>query len=176
MSDETEETSGPLPPHRVIGTPPPSPTLLGAGEGRDTEPHGHGTELATEEEYDTVLPSEADDPVHAERAEKVVAALFGLAFLAGCGFIAAYIGLEVDSVDATLRSNLALGTSLSVALLALGLGALIWVRYIMPDVGDGRRAARDALGPGGPRGVRGVLQGRRRRPASSSSARCCGAA
>jgi len=133
MSDETEETSGPLPPHRVIGTPPPSPTLLGAGEGRDTEPHGHGTELATEEEYDTVLPSEADDPVHAERAEKVVAALFGLAFLAGCGFIAAYIGLEVHSVDATLRSNLALGTSLAVALLALGLGALIWVRHIMPD-------------------------------------------
>ena len=57
-----------------------------------------------------------------------------LAFIAGCGFIAAYIGLEVGGLDATLRSNLALGTSLSVALLALGLGALIWVRHLMPDV------------------------------------------
>jgi hypothetical protein len=39
--------------------------------------------------------------------------------LAGIGFIAAYIGLEVHSVDAVLRSNLALGTSLSVAFLGL---------------------------------------------------------
>ena len=33
-----------------------------------------------------------------------------------------------------LRSNLALGTSLSVALLALGFGATIWVRHSTPDV------------------------------------------
>ncbi len=124
MSDETE---GPLPPHRVIGTPPPSPTLL----GREDEPAEHGTEV---EEFATEMPAESDDPVHAARAEKVVASLFTLAFLAGCGFIAAYIGLEVGGVDSTLRSNLALGVSLSVALLALGLGALIWVRHLMPDV------------------------------------------
>jgi len=43
------------------------------------------------------------------------------------------MGLEVHSVDAVFRSNLALGLSLSVALLGLGLGALIWVRHIMPD-------------------------------------------
>jgi ubiquinol-cytochrome c reductase iron-sulfur subunit len=127
MSDETEETSGPLPPHRVIGTPPPSPTLLRAGGDED----GHDGQV---EEFATHLPSESDDPVHASRAEKVVAALFVLAFIAGCGFIAAYIGLEVGGIDSTLRSNLALGTSLSVALLALGFGALFWVRHLMPDV------------------------------------------
>ncbi len=33
-----------------------------------------------------------------------------------------------------MRSNLALGLSLSVTLLALGTGALIWVRHLMPDV------------------------------------------
>ena len=33
-----------------------------------------------------------------------------------------------------LRSNLALGVSMSVAFLALGVGAVIWVRPIMPDV------------------------------------------
>jgi ubiquinol-cytochrome c reductase iron-sulfur subunit len=37
-------------------------------------------------------------------------------------------------VDRTLRSNLALGVSLSVALLGLGFGALIWVRQLMPNV------------------------------------------
>ncbi len=131
MSDETEETSGPLPPHRVIGTPPPSPTMLGLDDGRDGEP-GHGSDVALAGEIH--LPSEADDPVSSARAEKVVAALFTLAFIAGVGFIAAYIGLEVGGLDATLRSNLALGTSLSVALVALGLGALIWVRRLMPDV------------------------------------------
>ena len=160
MSDETEETSGPLPPHRVIGTPPPSPTLLGPDDGRDGEP-GHGSEVAHTEEFAVHLPSESDDPERASRAEKVVAALFTLAFIAGCGFIAAYIGLEVGCLDATLRSNLALGTSLAVALLALGLGALIWVRYIMPDaeVDEERHemrsdpADREAFGE--------VLQGRR---------------
>jgi len=69
--------------------------------------------------------------------------LFILAFLAGCGFIAAYIGLEVGSdrlppgtnvVDAVLRSNLALGISLSVVLLAIGAGSLIWVRHLTPNI------------------------------------------
>jgi ubiquinol-cytochrome c reductase iron-sulfur subunit len=64
----------------------------------------------------------------------VVAACFILAFIAGCGFVAAYVGLGVHTVDKTLRSNLALGTSLSVTLLALGLGTLIWVRHLMPNV------------------------------------------
>ncbi len=139
MSDmeETEGHAGPVAPHRVIGTPPPSPRLLrstavaehgGAGEAgevdeADGEGHIHG------------LPP--DDPrviLHGKRAERVVAACFTLAFISGCGFIAAYVGLGVHTVDKTLRSNLALGTSLSVTLLALGLGALIWVRHLMPDV------------------------------------------
>jgi len=37
-----------------------------------------------------------DDPkviVHGRRAERVVAACFILAFIAGCGFVAAYVGL-----------------------------------------------------------------------------------
>ncbi len=71
---------------------------------------------------------------HGKRVEKIVAACFILAFIAGCGFIAAYVGLEVHTVDATLRSNLALGLSLSVTLAALGLGALLWVRHLMPNV------------------------------------------
>ncbi len=114
------------------------------------------------------------DEVHARRVEKIVAACFILAFIAGCGFIAAYVGLEVHSVDATLRSNLALGTSLSVALAALGLGALLWVRHLMPDVEvveerhELRSEAKDR------RRSRSTSR-RARRTASSSSGRWCGA-
>jgi ubiquinol-cytochrome c reductase iron-sulfur subunit len=115
--------SAPAGPRRVIGTPPPAEarTLLGG-----TEPHA---EVAPRE-----LPADPPDLRKAKLAERAVAALFILAMLAGIGFIAAYIGLEVHSVDAVLRSNLALGTSLSVALLALGFGATIWVRHLMPEV------------------------------------------
>jgi len=133
MSDmeEVEGPQDPVPPHRVIGTPPPTPRLLGSGDGDgDGATDGHGAEVEPAEEK---LPSEPDYPAHAQRAEKIVAFCFLLAFIAGCGFIAAYVGLEVGSVDSVFRSNLALGLSLSVALLGLGFGAIIWVRHIMPD-------------------------------------------
>jgi ubiquinol-cytochrome c reductase iron-sulfur subunit len=81
------------------------------------------------------LPAEPGiDPGQAKRAERVVAALFVLSMLASIGFIAAYVGLEVHSVDGTLRSNLALGLSMSVAFGALAVGAVVWVRYLMPSV------------------------------------------
>jgi ubiquinol-cytochrome c reductase iron-sulfur subunit len=124
MSEMPEE---PLGPRRVIGTPS---TVPGAVDTR-TEP---------EKPEFTAAP---EDPKKAANAEKIVAAFFLLAFLAGCGFIAAYVGLEVGSatlpkganvVVAALRSNLALGSALAVALLALGAGSIIWVRQITPDV------------------------------------------
>jgi len=133
MSDieEVEGPGGPVPPPRVIGTPPPTPRLLGSGDGAEDVAAGHGTEVEPAEER---MPDVSDFPSHANNAEKIVAACFLIAFIAGCGFIAAYIGLEVGSVDAAFRSNLALGLALSVALLGLGFGALIWVRQLMPDV------------------------------------------
>jgi ubiquinol-cytochrome c reductase iron-sulfur subunit len=119
MSDIEE---GPTPPHRVIGTPASAPNLVPAEEKDDGEV------------IEGALPTEPEFKDHADRAARLVAACFILAFLAGCGFIAAYVGLEVHSVDAVLRSNLALGTSLSVALLGFGLGSIIYVRHVMPDV------------------------------------------
>jgi ubiquinol-cytochrome c reductase iron-sulfur subunit len=138
--DETEGIEGsevPIAPHRVIGTPPPSPRLLrSTAVPQDQE---HEVALASDqEEFEEHLEGlPPDDPqvtVHGRRAERVVAACFTLAFLAGCGFVAAYVGLGVHTVDKTLRSNLWLGLSLSITLLALGLGALIWVRHLMPNV------------------------------------------
>jgi ubiquinol-cytochrome c reductase iron-sulfur subunit len=82
------------------------------------------------------MPADPPDPIAAKRWERTAAALFVLALIAGCGFVAAYVGLEVQGkgnvLVAALRSNLALGTSMSVAFLAMGAGFVIWVKYIMP--------------------------------------------
>ena len=134
--EDSEVIEVPVAPHRVIGTPPPSPPLLGfqAGDAEGTGRAPAGGAVAVAEQAEERLPAESDYPERAKHAEKFVAACFTLAFIAGCGFIAAYVGLEVHSVDKVLRSNLALGFSLSVALLALGVGAMVWVRQLMPDV------------------------------------------
>ena len=124
MSESPEEISGP---RRVIGTPSPAPKSVDVAEKPDTPSF-------------SAEPSMVD---HAKNAERVVAALFILAFLAGCGFIAAYVGLEVgqstipkgaNAVVAVFRSNLALGSALAVALLALGTGSMIWVRHLTPNI------------------------------------------
>ena len=120
-AQDHEQTSAP---RRVIGTPPPAHArILLANPETDAEPP------APRE-----LPDGPDNPAAAKTAERIIAACFILAMLASIGFIAAYVGLEVHSVDATLRSNLALGLSMSVAFLAVGVGVVIWVRNIMPDV------------------------------------------
>jgi len=124
MSETPEE---PLGPRRVIGTPSPAPKAV------DT--HAEPDQPA--------FSAEPENTKHAKNVERVVAALFVLAFLAGCGFIAAYIGLEIgqstipkgaNAVVAAMRSNYALGTCLAIALLALGAGSLIWVRHLTPNI------------------------------------------
>ncbi|HUL25414.1 MAG TPA: Rieske 2Fe-2S domain-containing protein [Streptosporangiaceae bacterium] len=120
-ADELPESRAP---HRVIGTPPPARarTLLEA-------PPGEGEPPAPRE-----LPAEPANLPQAKRAERVVAALFILSMLASIGFIAAYVGLEVGTVSGTARSNLVLGLAMSVAFGALAVGAVIWVRFLMPQV------------------------------------------
>jgi ubiquinol-cytochrome c reductase iron-sulfur subunit len=122
--DAGQEPEQPRAPYRVIGTPPPAQarTLL-------PNPQANGEPVPARE-----LPAGPDNPATAKFAERIIAACFILSMLASFGFIAAYVGLEVHSVDATLRSNLALGMSMSVAFLAMGVGATLWVRNVMPDV------------------------------------------
>jgi len=121
---EAQEAEQTRVPRRVIGTPSPAQarTLL-------ADPEANGEPPAPRE-----LPAGPDNPAVAKTAERIVAACFVLSMLASIGFIAAYVGLEVHSVDATLRSNLALGLSMGIAFMAIGAGATIWVRSIMPDV------------------------------------------
>jgi ubiquinol-cytochrome c reductase iron-sulfur subunit len=121
--DGAEELPESRAPHRVVGTPlsARARTLLEAPPQEDRRP-------------ERWLPAEPSNLDRAKRAERLVAALFILSMLASIGFIAAYVGLEVHSVVATQRSNLALGVSMSVAFGALAVGVVIWVRYLMPKV------------------------------------------
>jgi ubiquinol-cytochrome c reductase iron-sulfur subunit len=127
LDSTPEERSAP---HRVIGTPPPARGLL-------TEPGpGEGGEGETPPQRE--LPTDHPDPVSARNWERAASALFLISLVATVGFVAAYVGLEVhnrgDVVDAALRSNLALGSAMSLAFLAVGAGMVIWVRNIMPPV------------------------------------------
>jgi ubiquinol-cytochrome c reductase iron-sulfur subunit len=80
------------------------------------------------------LPAEPEDPRKAKKAELVVAACFVGAMLAGFGFLVAYGLIGVGTLTKTLHSNLALGSLMSAVFLLLGIGAVIWVRQLMPDV------------------------------------------
>jgi ubiquinol-cytochrome c reductase iron-sulfur subunit len=101
--------------YRVIGTPPPAQarTLLGEAEHASAEP---------------------DDERKAKGAERIVATLFLISLLASIGFIAAYVALPVHSLANVFRSNLALGVSMTIAFGAVAVGAVIWVKVIMPHV------------------------------------------
>jgi ubiquinol-cytochrome c reductase iron-sulfur subunit len=117
-------TGDPARPHRVIGTPPPATarTMLPA-RGSDSPPPARE------------LPADPDgDPRRAKKAELIVAACFILAMLSGFGFLVAYGIIGVGSITATQHSNLALGSTLSLTLLLLGIGATVWVRHLMPNV------------------------------------------
>ncbi len=117
------EPEGRRAPHRVIGTPAPaaSRTLL--------PDEAAGRQPATRE-----LPAEPEDPASAKRAERIVAACFLLAMVAGFGFLVAYAIIGVGSLDGAWHSNLVLGSCLGLTFLLLAIGATIWVRRLMPDV------------------------------------------
>jgi ubiquinol-cytochrome c reductase iron-sulfur subunit len=80
------------------------------------------------------LPADLPNPERAKRVERVVALCFTISVLASLAFIASYVIFPVHSIDKVLKSNLGLGLSMTVALLALGVGATIWVRHLMPQV------------------------------------------
>jgi ubiquinol-cytochrome c reductase iron-sulfur subunit len=80
------------------------------------------------------LPPGPEDPVRAKRVERVVAACFLLAMLAGLGFIASYVLFTGYTLSDVEHSNLALGGCLTLVFMLLGIGATLWVRHLMPAV------------------------------------------
>ncbi len=125
MSETPEE---PLGPRRVIGTPSPAPKAVDV-PAEPSQPRVLGRAGRTRGTRRT--PSGSSRRCSCSPSWRAV------------GFIAAFIGLEVGSatiakganpVVAVARSNLALGTALAVALLALGTGSMIWVRHLTPNI------------------------------------------
>jgi ubiquinol-cytochrome c reductase iron-sulfur subunit len=110
-------------PRRVIGTPSPAEarTMLAPAAEEANPP-------ARE------LPPDPQDPVAAKKAERLVAACFVLAMLSGLGFIACYFIFNDHSVSNVRNDNLALGCCMAGAFLMLGIGAVVWVRNVMPTV------------------------------------------
>ncbi|WP_169978715.1 ubiquinol-cytochrome c reductase iron-sulfur subunit [Microbispora sp. H10836] len=117
MTEQNEYPESGRVPSRVIGTPPADAPIA------DTDP------IRAPEGVPGVIPQ---DPVKARKAERLVALLFLVAFLAGAGFVASYVIFQVGTIDKTATSNLALGGTLALALLSLGAGLTVWVRQIMP--------------------------------------------
>lgn len=117
MTDNTIEQPEGRVPARVVGTPPAAGPSLGE-EPVHAPPEDPG-----------IVPQ---DPASARRAERVVALLFTITFLAGAGFIASYVAFQVGDIDRTATSNFALGGTLTLALLSLAIGITVWVRHIMP--------------------------------------------
>ena len=113
---------------RVIGTPSPAESRSLLASPPPGTPGGPPAERPRE------LPADPADPAAAKRAEKVVAACFGLATLAGLAFIASYFLFQVHQVQLVQHSNLALGLTMGLAFGFLGVGAVIWVRRLMPEV------------------------------------------
>ncbi|MEV0615940.1 Rieske 2Fe-2S domain-containing protein [Nonomuraea sp. NPDC050404] len=121
MTDNEHEIEQPdeRVPKRVIGTPAPGTSMLGAAQAQ--------------EDVDQDVPGVTlQDEAKARKAEKIVALCFVITFFAAIAFIISYVYFQVGSPEATGTSNLALGSSLTVAILALAIGIVVWVRQIMP--------------------------------------------
>ncbi|HEU4811843.1 MAG TPA: Rieske 2Fe-2S domain-containing protein [Nocardioides sp.] len=77
------------------------------------------------------------DPKAEKRAERQVAALFGLSMVCAILFVVSYIvfkiGDEHDTIAGLGASNVALGTTLGLALLFIGIGIIQWARKLMSD-------------------------------------------
>ncbi|WP_113703518.1 ubiquinol-cytochrome c reductase iron-sulfur subunit [Nonomuraea lactucae] len=105
-------------PRRVIGTPAPGTSVLGDGERA----------VDRAEEPGVTFPDEHK----ARKAERIVALCFTVTFVAAIAFILSYVVFQVGSLGSTGISNLALGGTLTLALLGLAAGIVVWVRQIMP--------------------------------------------
>ncbi|MGW0482476.1 cytochrome bc1 complex Rieske iron-sulfur subunit [Nonomuraea sp. NPDC003214] len=124
MTDNEHEIEQPdeRVPKRVIGTPAPGTSLLG------DQPEAGAAATAGGETPGVTL----QDEQKARKAERIVSLCFLITFAAGIAFLIFYVILPVGSPEATGLSNLALGGTLTLAVLGLAVGIVVWVRQIMP--------------------------------------------
>lgn len=125
MADDAKDPEG-AKPRRVGGTPTGTEvgTTLDAERTEQDEGRPRSPEAPPERHF---------APGEAERSEKIVAGWFLLAFLAGVGFLAAYWLYPAGTEFRTTVSTKLLGATLTIALLALTIGIILWLRLLMPD-------------------------------------------
>lgn len=80
-------------------------------------------------------PRRADvDPKAAKRAERQVAAFFGISFLGTVIAVVAYFVFRPgESIESIRYSNLFLGLGIFLAMMGIGLGAIHWAKTLMRD-------------------------------------------
>ena len=83
-------------------------------------------------------PTDVDDKA-ARRAERQVATFFVLSMVCTVLFVVAYFALDIkdgnpETIGGLGASNVALGVSLGLALLFIGIGIIQWARKLMADV------------------------------------------
>ncbi len=107
----------------------------------DGQPIGHGLPALPPDEpiknpglpVHTWRPTDVD-PAMEKRAERQIAALFGLSAVCGVLFVVAYFNVgENETVIGLGAQTVALGSSLGGALLLIGIGIIQWARKLMAD-------------------------------------------
>jgi len=111
------------------------------GENLPEKRPGSG-ELTADPVSDPGLPAHTWRPTDVDaraekRAERQIAAMFGLSAVCTVLFVVSYFTLEIGEVTTTIgglgASTVALGLSLAGALLFIGIGIIQWARKLMAD-------------------------------------------
>lgn len=110
-------------PVRHLGPPPAAPPVGG--------PVG-AAEPVTRSSTDFVVEPAKFDPIEDRRTERRVSATFLISALATVGFVAAYIAMKIHTPSYGAALNYTLGTTLGIALFALGAGLVMWAKYLLP--------------------------------------------
>ncbi len=80
-----------------------------------------------------------DDEAAARRSERQVSTLFAVSMIATVLFVIAYFAIDKDTVveipivGRTMAVHAALGVTLGISLLCIGLGVIHWAKTLMPD-------------------------------------------
>jgi ubiquinol-cytochrome c reductase iron-sulfur subunit len=116
------------------------PEINGHGaDGHDGDGHGLPALPPDEPIKNPGLPAHTwrptdVDPALEKRAERQIAALFGLSAVCGVLFVVAYFAVgENETVIGLGAQTVALGSALGGALLLIGIGIIQWARKLMAD-------------------------------------------
>lgn len=74
------------------------------------------------------------DPVAAKRSERIVVGLFAVSILGTIGSLLAYfLVVPNETTDSVRNANIALGVTLFLSLMGIGLAAIHWAKSLMSD-------------------------------------------